>query len=240
MDSLKKKVLLDLFVSPWTVVPIVGGLSAFLLSWGLDGVTALNLAGLVGVMAGAGIQATRLIFGLEDITADAEKYLREQEAAEETAELDALERRLRKDGDPRTEKCLHNLRVMRAALRSDAEEDGSPPVLAMKSKVEELYEESVGQLERSFDLWFRARQLPKKAAGPLLEKRRAAVDEVVETINHLAKTIADYHQSRVKKREGGLARLREELDQTVEMARRAEERIDALGREVEYDVREFE
>ena len=240
MDSLKKKVLLDLFVSPWTVVPIVGGLSAWMVSWGMDGVTALNLAGLVGVMVGAGIQATRLIFGLEEITADAEKYLREQEEAEETAALDALERRLKKDGDGRTEKCLHNLRVMRAAMRKDAEEDGSPTAMAMRSKVEELSEECVGQLERSFDLWFKARQLPKKAARPLLDKRRAAVDEVVLTIEHLAQTIADYHQSRVKKEEGGLARLREELDQTVEMARRAEERIDALGREVGYDPREFE
>ena len=64
MDSVRKKVLLDLFASPWSVVPIAGGLSAWLLSWAVDGHMALNMAGLIGVMGGIGVMATRVIFGL--------------------------------------------------------------------------------------------------------------------------------------------------------------------------------
>lgn len=239
-DSLKKKVLLDLFVSPWTLVPIIGGLSAWMVSWGLDGVTALNLAGLAGVVIGSGIQATRLIFGIEDLTADAQKYLEEQEEEEQNKRLDALQRRLLRDGDPRTQDCLKTLRLLHASFHKDAAADGSPITLALRGKVDELFHESVAQLERSFDLFHKARQLPRRAGGPLLEKRRQAVDEVVVTINHLSETIAHYHDSRLKKEAEGLARLRSELDETVEMARRAEARMDDLENERSYDIREFE
>ena len=239
-DSLKRKVLLDLFVSPWTVVPIVGGLSAFLVSWGLDGVTALNVAGLAGLLVGSGIQATRLIFGIEEITENAQTYLKEQEAADEAAELDALQRRLLRDGDPRTQKCLKTLRVLTADMRREAEETGSPTTLAVLGKVEELSATAVAQLERAYGLWDKARKLPRSTARPLMARRQAAVDEVVETIEHLVETIARYHDGRAKKGSEGLSRLRGELDQTLEMARRAEERIDAIGRETGYDEREFE
>ena len=71
MDKVKKKVLLDLFGSPGAVLPIVAGMSAWVLSWAIDGNTLLNLGGLVGVLGGAGFLATRLIFGLERITENA-------------------------------------------------------------------------------------------------------------------------------------------------------------------------
>ena len=62
----------------------------------------------------------------------------------------------------------------------------------------------------------------------------------MHTIEHLVETIAAYHDSRTKRDAEGLARLRGELDQTLEMARRAEARIDEIGRETGYDEREFE
>ena len=51
MDDVKKKVLLDLFVSPWTVLPLAGGLSVWMLSWAAEGSAFLNVAGLAGVIA---------------------------------------------------------------------------------------------------------------------------------------------------------------------------------------------
>ena len=98
MDDVKKKVLLDLFVSPWVIVPMVGGLSAWMLSWGMDGSTTLNMIGLAGVLAGMGIQASRLIFGIEDLTKKAHTYVTEQEKLEQEQKLDQLMVRLKKDG----------------------------------------------------------------------------------------------------------------------------------------------
>ena len=69
----------------------------------------------------------------------------------------------------------------------------------------------------------------------MLEERKQAVDEVVLTVNHLARTVEQYHAFQVKENDDELAKLREELDTTIEIARRADDRIEALGRKSMYD-----
>ena len=68
---MKRKILLDIFASPGTVLPIAGGITALLASWAVGGQSALNFAGVVGILGGFGIFASRLILGLEKITRDA-------------------------------------------------------------------------------------------------------------------------------------------------------------------------
>ncbi|WDI43781.1 hypothetical protein [Bremerella sp. P1] len=237
MDSVKKKVLLDLFVSPWTIVPIVGGMSAWLLSWGIDGNTALNLIGLVGVMTGLGIQATRLIFGIEELTAKAHAYLTEQEKAEQDKKLTDLARRLEQDDDPRSEECLLRLRRLYDSLQSEAPKGHT--AIIFRAKVEQLFQAAVKQLERSLELWEKAQQLPGSASRPLLKERRKAIDEVVLTVNHVTRTVEQYHAFQMQESDHELAKLREELDQTIEAARRADEAINAIGKpqynEVDYE-----
>lgn len=237
MDSVKKKVLLDLFVSPWTVVPIVGGMSAWLLSWGIDGNTTLNLIGLVGVMAGLGIQATRLIFGIEELTAKAHAYLTEQEKAEQDQRLSELARKLEQDDDPRTEECLLRLRRLYDSLQSEAPKGRT--AIIFREKVEQLFQAAVKQLERSLELWEKAQQLPGGANRPLLQERRKAIDEVVLTINHVTRTVEQYHAFQLQESDHELAKLREELDQTIEVARRADEAINAIGKP-QYNEAEYE
>lgn len=237
MDSLKKKVLLDLFVSPWTVVPIVGGVSAWLLSWGIDGSTTLNLIGLVGVMAGVGIQATRLIFGIEELTEKAHAYLTEQEKAEQDKRLSDLARRLEQDDDPRSEECLLRLRRLYDSLQSEAPKGHT--AIIFREKVEQLFQAAVKQLERSLELWEKAQQLPGSASRPLLKERRKAIDEVVLTVNHVTRTVEQYHAFQMQESDHELAKLREELDQTIEAARRADEAINAIGKP-QYDEADYE
>lgn len=239
MDEVKKKVLLDLFVSPWTLVPLVGGLSAWMVSWGAGGDPTLNLIGLAGVLVGAGIQATRLIWGVEELTERAHGYLSEQEQGKLDEYLDGLEVRLSQDDDWRTEESLKRLRALHASL-----DDGEPPrghaAMAIREKVEKLFGASVKQLEKSFELWEKARRLPKGTRGPLMKQRREAIDEVVLTVNHLQKTVAQYHSFHADDTDDELAKLREELDATIEVARRADERMENLETSPAYDESEFE
>ena len=238
MDDVKKKVLLDLFVSPWTVVPIVGGLSAWLVSWGIDGNGVLNVIGLGGLLTGLGVQASRLIFGIEELTEKAHGYLTEKERRDRDARLDQLARKLKKDDDPRSQECLARLRKLYASL----EEDGSANhvTIAFREKVDKLFRAAVRQLERSLELWERARRLPGKTGRPLLAERRQAIDEVVITVNHLARTVEQYNAFRFRDTDDELAKLRDELDQTIQAARRADEYIDAIDRPTTYDPKEYE
>lgn len=238
MDDVKKKVLLDLFVSPWTVGPIVGGLSSWLLSWGMNGNTTLNLIGLAAVLTGVGIQASRVLFGLEKITAQAQGYLTEKERAEQERYLDALAARLRRDEDPRTEECLKRLRKLRGIFESET--PSGHAALSVKSKVDKLFEASVRQLERSCELWEKARKLPGGTRRPLLDERKKAVDEVVLTVNHLTRTVEQFHEFQLRDTDDELAKLREELDATIEVARRADELIGSIGESKSYDASEFE
>lgn len=238
MDEVKKKVLLDLFVSPWTLVPFVGGLSAWMLSWGAGGDPTLNLIGLGGVLLGAGIQASRIIWGIESLTEQAHGYLTEKEQAELNARLDDLGRRLAADDDWRTEESLKRLRALHASL--DDEPARGAAAIAIREKVEKLFHAAVKQLERSNELWEKARRLPKGTRGPLLEQRKSAIDEVVLTVNHLQKTVAQFHSFHADDTDDELAKLRQELDATIEVARRADERMDDLEASKAYDESEFE
>lgn len=237
MDSVKKKVLLDLFVSPWTVIPIVGGLSAWLLSWGVDGSTTLNLIGLAGVTAGLGIQATRLIFGIEELTEKAHAYLTEQEKAEQDQRLSELARQLEQDDDPRSEECLRRLRRLYDSLQSEPPKGRT--AIVFRSKVEELFQAAVKQLERSLELWKKSQALPGNASRPLLAERRKAIDEVVLTVNHVTRTVEQYHAFQMQESDDELAKLREELDQTIEAARRADEAINSIGKP-KYNEADYE
>jgi len=241
MDAVKRKVLLDLFGSPSTVVPIVGGLSAWMLSWGMDGNMWLNLAGLAAVLGGVGLTVSRLIFGLEEITEDAYNYLNEQERQEREAALDALSERLRGDQDPRTQTYLRDLRELYSRLDQSAREGEVPgaahPVL---EKVEQLFQAAVKHLEHSYHLWETANRTSGAAKRSLLREREQVLEEVRQTTEHLGRTVEQFQAFRTRESEAELAKLREELDETMQVARRAEERVAALGDEKKYDHSEFE
>jgi hypothetical protein len=241
MDEVKKKVLLDLFVSPWTVLPVAGGLSAWLLSWAIDGSAALNVVGLAGVLAGLGMIATRLIFGLEEITHDAYAYLHERTRQEQEAALDDLDRRLSGDNDDRTQTCLRELRQLYRLFQEQVQ-DGkiSGSTHRILDQVEKMFRACVTQLEKSYELWTSAQSLSGTARKSLLTQRDGVVAEVVETIRHLGRTVEQLHAFRRDESASELARLREELDDTIRVARRAEERIASLGQENVYDQAEFQ
>lgn len=239
MDEVKRKVLLDLFVSPWTLLPAVTGLSAWMLSFGVGGNMTLNLIGLTGVLAAAAIQATRLIFGVEQLTERAQGYQDQKKRVEREAYLDGLAKRLSHDDDPRNDECLRRLRALRDLFEQDPPKRAAS--IAIRDMVQRLFDASIVQLERSHELWEKARRLPVGTGRPLMEQRREAVDEVVITVNHLTKTVERYNALQAESDgDNELATLREELDATIEAARRADEQLETLGKNPAYDEKEFE
>ncbi len=78
VDPVKRKVISELFFAPSVLLPIVGGISAGMLSWALDGNGGLTLAAGLGVLGGLGWMMTRIIFQIESITEDAMRFEQEQ------------------------------------------------------------------------------------------------------------------------------------------------------------------
>jgi hypothetical protein len=230
MDDVKKKVLLELFVSPWTVLPLAGGLSAWMLSWGIGGSDLLNLLGLGGVLGGLGMLASRLIFQVETITQKAFHYASEKQQRDREAALDALDERLRTDNDERTERYLQELRRLYQVFQDQARKGKiTGSTRHILANVEQLFQACVRQLEQSYELWRQAEQLSGRARKSLLADRDAIVEEVSTSVQQLARSVEQLHLFQVKHSETELARLRDELDESMRIARRAEERMATLG-----------
>ena len=230
MDDVKKKVLLELFVSPWTVLPLAGGLSAWMLSWATGGSTTLNLAGLAGVLGGFGMLATRLIFGIEEITHKAYAFLYDQQRRQREAALDALDAKLSSDNDQRSEHCLRELRHLYQIVQDQVQEGSiSGSAHHILEKVEQLFQACVRQLERSYELWRAAEKLTGRARQTMLRERDEIVQEVSESIQQLAASVEQLNSFKFRQDEAELAKLREELDVSMRVARRAEQRMASLG-----------
>ncbi|MFM7930422.1 MAG: hypothetical protein ACKO9Q_22170, partial [Pirellula sp.] len=90
MEELRKRILREIFVAPSVVLPIVGGASAWLLSWAGGGSDMLNLVGLAGVLGGIGWFATRFIFQLDGISQKAMHDLAKEALQKEENHLNEL------------------------------------------------------------------------------------------------------------------------------------------------------
>jgi hypothetical protein len=238
--DVRKKVLLDLFATPGTLLPLVGGLTLLIGGWALDAGAAVGFLGLVGVLAGLGVAATRLIFGLEEITNRAYEYVHDQEWKNQQKALDKLDHKLIRDRDPRTQDALRQVRHLYTTLLEDVKAGkitrNSHEIL---QKVEALFRACVDQLQRSYKLWSTARRLSGDARQRVLQQREKVVQEVVRAVDHLDQTIEQLRGLTAKSDEEDLGQLRSELDEAIEVARRTEQRLASWDRK-NYSEKDFE
>ena len=237
--DVRKKVLLDLFASPGTLFPVVGGLTLLIGSWAFGSTTAAVL-GVFGVLAGLGVSATKLIWKLEGITNDAYDYVHAQEVKDQEEKLDDLDQRLTKDRDPRSQDSLRELRRL---YRSFAEDVQSGKLARSASEVleviGELFRKCVAQLEYSYELWQTARKKSPEDREKVLRDREQVIEEVIDTVRHVERTVEQFRGFAAKRSEDDLQQLRDELDEAMRVARRTEDRM-ATWDEKTYTEAEFE
>ncbi len=239
MDPVKRKVISELFFAPSVVLPIVGGISAGLLSWASAGSTYLTGAAIAGVLGGVGWMVTRMIFKVEDITEQAMQAQLDKEVADEKERLDELASLLRSDRDHRTQDMLTLLR----SLREDFEKAAHSPGLQFRSarvreQVGQVFSTAVEQLRHSYRLWDLSQKLSGKSRDKVLADRESVIDEIEATVDRLRESVQQFHQ--ITKNNDGvdLASLRDELDATMRIAKRTEQRMrefdDPSARHEEY------
>ncbi len=242
LDDVKRKVMLDLFASPGTLIPMVVGISSLLLSWAVGGDPTANAIGIIGVLGGVGHFATRLVLGLEGMTERAYQRIVQRRQEEQKQALDDLEQRLSRDGDHRTETCLRDLRgLYRTFQNSCADGQVVASHHQVVSQVEEVFHASVQQLERSLELYTISQKLTGTSKTEILNERERVIEEVIDTRDHLSSTIQRFQTFATRRNQSELSRLRDELDETLRVAQRTEERMATIGRkEKNYDESEFE
>ena len=227
MSEVRRKVLLDLFAAPSTLLPLVGGVTALIASWALGNDPALTFAGIAGMLSGVGMFTTRLIFGIEQMTEQAYEYVESERRESQEAALADLERRLVQDGDTRTEALLRALRQLYAGFLTSIRAQGEAAVGAVDvhDKVDEMFQVCVEQLEQSLALWQTAQPLNGKARQRVLDQREEILREVQLTVDHIGSAVQRYQGLKLRKKNHDLARLREQLDESLQAARAAEQRM---------------
>jgi hypothetical protein len=234
-NTVRRRVLLRLLGSPVVLAPFVAGMTALTAMWATGSRLTLGLfAGLAGLLTAAGTFLTRLIL---DDGATARAVLRELDEEDRRARqsaLDNLDRQLvQADKDPRPETALRDLRALVNAFDEVAAQPDSVnlhAIIEVRSKVQELFEQSVRSIELTLKLGATANRLQTPAARePILVQREKIIADVEAGIRQLGGTLAALQGLGAGSGNGpDLARLRDELDQSLQVARRVEERLETL------------
>jgi hypothetical protein len=229
LNAVRNRVLREIFLAPSVVLPIVAGASSLLLSWAADGVSSLTLAGIAGILGGIGWMATRAIFKTETITKETIEKLESQEKQAEEDELERLGALLSQDDDDRDQDLLRALRVQRAHFRELASQPGvvvrSQEIL---QQVEQLYRASVNNLYESYRLLVQSRELGPAERRAFVVERELLLKDIKVSVDFLQSALQQYRSFTKKTVGTDLSELRDELDASIKVAKRTEERLREL------------
>ena len=234
--QLRNRVFRKAAASPWTSVPgVLGGVAV-----GVGVVVASPVtifAGVLGLLAAAGAWATQLLVGADRLTQKTFREMQAEEAQAQDRKLDELYRKLRKDDDSHSQRSLRRLRELYERFRETPQ--WTPAVdlnsaVEIAATIEKLFAACVASLDRSLEMWEAARQMATETArNRLLEQRRQLLAEVAASIDQFAVTVDEVQELALTKRgSDDLARFRHDLDQSLEVARRVEQRMHDLESEL--------
>jgi hypothetical protein len=240
--ELRKGVLLKIAAAPTVLLPTVAGATTLLAAWGLgQPAGVLSFLGVAGILTGLGALATRWITGVEKATAE---VIGEAEAEGHEARqraLDELEERLRGDEDPRSERYLQRLRDMFERFEESpvhaTSDISTAQLVEITSHATRLRRSCTESLERSLVLWTTAQSLNTDAAREAtLAARERVFDEVESSIDHLATILDGVRTLSLADRSADkMAAIRTELEASLDVARRVEERMQNIRDSLDGD-----
>jgi hypothetical protein len=240
MSELKKQILLDLFVTPSTVVPFLIGGTLLMLSSILGGSSAFF--GFVGILLSIGALLTNVVFNLKKISHKAVSRMHRMEKKKRDAELNELDAKLVRNKDPRDQTALRNLRTLYNSFCEDLQQkkitNSVPP--NMLQLIEDIFAECVHNLSRSYDIWKTAKSLQSDLQNSLLEQREQLIKDVEVSVQTLAETISEVRVLKLKNNSNEMQRLREKLISQLSVAKATEESVMSLDADLSRQYDEYE
>lgn len=222
-----------ILLSPWVVLPAAVSCVAFWVGFPWIGL----VAGLVTAASFTGI----LSFRFDAMQRSIESELRREQAIAMEQSLDALAIRLRADRDYRTKDALNVARASRESFLKNMEQSELPiQSLELQKQFESLFDAFVEQLKRSFDLFEQADRLSGPSRDTILQQRETCVTEITEASSQLHKAAEHLGNVIRSRKETDLAPLQEELEASLRIAKRVEERLKEWDESISPSLRENE
>ena len=187
--------------------------------------------GIAGVLIAGGSFLSKLLLSGKST---AQKVLTELEQEQHHAhqrELDQLERVLTdSDRDPRPEEALRDLRALVATfegMEKGTESAQWSIMVDVRLQVESLFSHSVRLLEQTHRLWETAEKLSTDVAKqPVLEQREQIIHEIQCCVKQLSHSLVSLQKlGQVEASTQDLQKMRQDLDASLEVARKVEARM---------------
>lgn len=213
MNNLKKQVLLNCFITPMTLIPVLIGGTLLLFSEMLG--PMLAIAGFLACVFGIGVVAVNMIFNLERITQQTIKYQQVSKQIQREQELDSLHTRLLYTPWTDDEEALRNLRGVYNALCQGNSED--IPV-SLLNQVDEIFNACIVRLTKSCELHVQSHNMSGKPKQKLLAQRAQMVRDVEASVERLGEVIAEINDMKWRGSQGDLSSLQRKLQTQLDVA----------------------
>ena len=181
-DAVHKRILLDLFVTPWSLFPFIGGASLLMIAWATKVFGAFAFMGFTGMVFGVGFAITNLIWNYGELSARAAKEIQEQTIKKREGQLNELARKLKHSRELRDDKCLESLRNMYDYFLEDVNEGSIKASPEIINQVEQIFSECISALEQSIELYVTSLSMPKSEKKALRKKRDGLLVDVEKSI----------------------------------------------------------
>jgi|GEM_PF-248682 len=232
-DEIRQRVFLRLAASPLVLGPVVLGFTSMVSARAFDFRQAglFVFGGIAGILIGAGSFVSKLLLSGNK---EAHKVLTEVEKEKfenRQKSLDELERALeRSDNDPRPEEALGDLRTLVDTFQSIEKDSSSGKwaiMVDVRLQVESLFAHCVRLIEQTHHLRLTADKLSTEAARhPVLEQRELIIHEIQACVKQLSHSLVSLQKlGHVQASTQDLQQMRKELDSSLEVARKVEERM---------------
>ena len=236
----RRKVFVRWAKTPYALAPTAAG--AALLAAGVAGAVVLApataaltaFAGVCGLLAGGGAYATKWLLGADAMAKKAALELAAEQRQARDDAVAALLKRLLRDDDPRTQALLRRLRDLHHRVADPNSPDRLDAPANVVDKVRQVYESCLSALARTANLVDTATRLTTDAGRrQAMATREALVQEVGRATADLDRVVGQVEALVVAGGTGGTAELsamREELNRSLDVARRVEERVGNIER----------
>lgn len=189
MSELQKRILLDLFTAPVTIIPLTAGVSLLLLAVALGG--GWGFFGFCLCLLGLGSIASNFLLNRESLVKKSLENIEEEKRRERNRRLDELDAVLSSNREPRDQNALRNLRTLYDEFVDDVKAGRVSAVGtgAMFEQVEQIFQGCVTRLERQHQIWLTSRKVTGSLKDGLLKQRDDLLAEVEASIETLAGVI---------------------------------------------------
>ncbi|XZE19999.1 hypothetical protein SH449x_005333 [Pirellulaceae bacterium SH449] len=227
MTDLRGRIWRRLFGSKKFLVPAAVAVGAACIA-SLSGGVWIWVAIIFGLLA-IGSVAVELASGAEGLEKKALEELAKIQLAKEEARLSELQNRLRTDRDHRTKDSFGLAKQARADFHfAVTKSNSSFAILQFGKQFDQLFWATIEQLEHSVQLYEQADRLVDARREKILKEREALVEEISLAAERLRQVAEKIRTKSTKERDADIGSLTRELDESLEIAKRVDQRLKEL------------